>query len=311
MAVRIVRSSSKRDRAGLPRHQVKRRFIPDGDSDFANKARNFASRLKEDPQRYAVSAEDAERVEQAVVRFREALAKSLNRFTRSMQMTRQKDDARVEAEKIVRKFGNLIRLNDQISAADKIRVGIHEKAKRSRNARKIVTAPYLRFLRTTGDDRSCEPMHILEFREDLNAGGRARPDGAVRIELFFEMVHPDAPIPNHPAEISGWPKYLGSYTRSPMRVAFPIPDQPMRVVYWAQWADAQGNVGPLCRAVKARVEGYENGGMALPRGNGSKQRQKIAITSAMKALPHAGPKIEAVSVGVARLLPAAMQVVNR
>jgi hypothetical protein len=108
-----------------------------------------------------------------------------------------------------------------------------------------------------------------------------------RLELFVELVEPEAKVPEHPAQLSGgrmW--YLRSYTRSPIHVEFPTANQPMRVVYWARWADAKGNVGPFCRTVVARVEGWDGGGRALPSFmEGRERQQRIVITSAMKELP--------------------------
>ena len=100
--------------------------------------------------------------------------------------------------------------------------------------------------------------------------------------------------------------YLRSYTTSPIHVDFPKANQPMRVVYWARWADAKGNVGPFCRTVVARVEGWDGGGRALPNlMEGRQRQQKIVITSAMKELPDYAGEREEVGAGVGRLLPAA------
>ena len=86
----------------------------------------------------------------------------------------------------------------------------------------------------------------------------------------------------------------------------------MRVVYWARWADAKGNVGPFCATVKARVEGWDGAGRTLPSFTEGRQRQqRIVITSAMKELPDYRPdeaeasveaRVEA-SVEESRMLP--------
>ena len=156
MAIIRARGGLKRRRLGLPRHVPTKRFIPDGDVEFANKARCFAERILREPERFALSADDAERIDEAVVEYRDALAKARHRFTRSMQMTSLKDEAREKAERIVRKYGNLIRLNENIPVADKILVGIRERSKRPRKAQCPTTAPYLRFVRSTGDDTDLE-----------------------------------------------------------------------------------------------------------------------------------------------------------
>ena len=125
-------------------------------------ARHFSLKIKNDPARYALSVEDAERIEQAVIEFRDALAKSKHRFSRSMQMTMQKDEARAKAEKIVRKYGNLIRLNENIPAADKITVGIRERSKPVRRKQECL------------DDGAVPSVHPLDRRRpELRADARS------------------------------------------------------------------------------------------------------------------------------------------
>src|SRR2546428_11525628 len=108
MALKPACALSRRQ-LGLPRLRTTHRFIPDGDSKFADMARNFAQQIKNDPGRFYLSDEDAQRIEQAVVEFRDALAKSLHRFSRSMATTLLKDEARAKAERLVRNYGTLIR----------------------------------------------------------------------------------------------------------------------------------------------------------------------------------------------------------
>jgi hypothetical protein len=57
--------------------------------------------------------------------------------------------------------------------------------------------------------------------------------------------------------------YLRSYTRSPIRLTPPMAKVPMRIVYWARWADSTGNVGPFSATAAAWIEG----GNYLPRLN--------------------------------------------
>ena len=261
-----IGGKSQRERLGMPRRVPTRRFIPDGDSDFAQMARHFAEQIKLDPERFALSADIAEQIDAAVQAFRDALAKSYNRITRSMHLTALKDEARAKAEKIVRKYGTLIRLNDQISAADKTRIRVHERRKPVRREKKgILMSPHLRYIGTIGEATLQGHKHVLDFCDFSDGPRRRRPPEASRIELFVELVEPEEKVPDHPGQLSGgrmW--YVRSYSTSPIHVDFPTAKQPMRVVYWARWADAKGNVGPFCRTVVARVEGWDGGGRALP-----------------------------------------------
>lgn len=287
------------------RADAKQKFIPDGDSDFARNAWSFAQVIVCDPARFHLSADDARRIETAVQAFRDALAKSLHRFTRSMQTTMRKDEARARAVAIVRKYGNLIRVNDEISATDKSMLRINERPKRLKKTRCPRTAPHLEFVGTTGENGGLGHEHILKFCDAPLVGSRRpRAPGATRLELFVELVPPGEPIPAHPRELSGgrlW--YLRSFTRSPMHVGFPVPDRPMRVVYWARWADSTGNVGPFCATVVARLEGLESHvpAVALPGPDRARQ-QRIVITSAMKELPDCRVAVNDADVDESRLL---------
>jgi hypothetical protein len=114
--------------------------------------------------------------------------------------------------------------------------------------------PRLRFVRALHEASGAMPMHELAFSADVV--GHRKPPGADRLELFVDLIPPDEPIPAHPgANHAGRPWYLRSYTRSPIRIAPPMPRVPMRVVYWGRWADKQGNVGPFSATAVAWIEG--------------------------------------------------------
>jgi hypothetical protein len=99
-------------------------------------------------------------------------------------------------------------------------------------------------------------MHELAFRA-VGSSNKAKPAGAVRLELFYQLVAPGAPVPPPPRADHGGPEhYLRSYSRSPVRLAPPMSRVPMLVVYWGRWADATGNVGPWSRTVQSRVEAW-------------------------------------------------------
>ena len=79
---------------------------------------------------------------------------------------------------------------------------------------------------------------------------------AVRVEIFADLVPLGQPIPKFPGQyLGGRPWYLRSFSRSPCKVKHPMPPVSMLVVYWARWADAQGNVGPFSQTCIARPEG--------------------------------------------------------
>ena len=145
----------------------------------------------------------------------------------------------------------------------------------------------------------------MHFAEGYTVTNKSKPNGAVRVELFVDLVALGEKVPQFPGQyLGGRPWYLRSFTSCPMKVKHPVPPVPMLVVYWARWADAKGNVGPFCATVKARVEGWDGGGRALPSfTEGRERQQRIVITSAMKELPDCRPEEDEAGVEERPMLP--------
>jgi hypothetical protein len=242
-----------------------RKFIPNGDLDFATMAEHFARNIAAEPGRYGVAKDDGDALSAAVAAYRAALQACRFGGERSAAATRAKDDARAEAERIIRRLGHLVRSNPRIDAATKILLGIQPRAEKPKVLPCPPEPPRLRFVRALHEGNGATPVHELEFRAwDCSA---AKPPGAVRLELFVDLVPPDEPIPAHPGANHGSrPWYLRSYTRSPVRLTPPIARVPMRVVYWGRWADSLGNVGPFGATAVAWIEGGSH--QHLPGGTG-------------------------------------------
>lgn len=268
-----------RDRA--PKRRRRRnlvKFIPTSDSDFAFVAENvFLPYLKGDPAAYGLSAEDVASIDKVVTEYRIALAKSLHKISRTQRTIRDKDGARKKAEEIVRRFANIVRANPDVSTSRKTLMRIKERPKTLKSRKCPKNPPMLMFKGSRdGAAFASGPgggsgVHVLKFYDYVDNGirdvgtiRRAKPDGAVRLELFVDLVPPGEAIPSHPGQLSGRPWYLRSFTKSPIEVEYPIPSIPMLVVYWARWADATGEVGRFSKTCVARVEGWSASGNALP-----------------------------------------------
>jgi hypothetical protein len=247
------------------RRRASDKFIPNGDGAFAAKATVIARVIARDPARFMLSAGDAEQFTAAAREFREALSLARRISTRTKLTIMRKDEVRKTTERIIRKFANRIRANDQISAIDKAMIYVYERAASLNERTCPQTRPLLQFVRSTGESGLTGGKHILRFCEQLGAGTHAKPDGAARIELFFELVPDGQRMPRFPGQYTGgWPWYLRSFTKNPIEVEFPIPAEAMLFVYWARWADAKGNFGPWSRPCRARVEGGFAAAGALP-----------------------------------------------
>jgi hypothetical protein len=241
------------------------KFIPNGDFDFVMMAEHFARTISADPGRFAVAALDAEALSVAVVNFRAAL-NAARGGNRSAAATRAKEEARAVAEKIVRKMAAVIRVNEGIDAASKVELGLRERPAKVKQQPVPAEPPRLRFVRALHEGNGAVPMHELEFGE-LHKHRNGRPEGAVRLELFVDLILPEEAVPGHPgANHGGRPWYLRSFTRSPILLAPPMTRVPMRVIYWGRWADSSGDVGPFSATAVAWIEGGSSHLMSIDTG---------------------------------------------
>lgn len=234
---------------------MNKKFIPNGDIDFVAMAEHFARTIANAPQRYSVSAEESSALTAEVARFRAVLTAARGGGTRSSATTATaaKEEARAIAEKRIRRIAHLVRVNESIDAATKIGLGMRERTAKPKVLTVPNEPPRLEFVRAIHDNGAV-PVHELQFTAaDYR---KAKPDGAVRLELFCDLIAPDEPIPNFPGATPGSrPLYLRSFTRSPITLTPPMARVPMRVVYWGRWADSAGNVGPFSSTAVGWIEG--------------------------------------------------------
>jgi hypothetical protein len=203
----------------------------------------------------------------AAKRFRAAYQESCG-YARTRATTRAKNEARAETKRMYVRCINIIRISDAADASARQAAGIQDRPERLKSRPCPIEPPRLEFVRAHHES-GATPVHELRFRG--MEWGVSKPEGAVRLELFVDLIPQDEPIPARPgANYSSRPWYLRSYTRSPIKLAPPIARVPMRVVYWARWADSQGNVGPFSATAAAWIEGGSNhnlpGGISMQFG---------------------------------------------
>jgi len=265
---------ARRRRGRKTRRRDLSKLIPSADSDFAFTAWNFLTRLEAQRDQFDVPELEIELLGRAVRKYRSALAKATHRNTRTAQATLEKNSARKEAEEQVRLVANMVRSSPYVEPHLKalLRLKVQPKRKRPRTCPK--RPPVLEFL-GSGDGVAQEAgtgggsgMHVLRFWDHqppvigqrLDRKRKSKPEGAVRLELFVDLVPPGEPVPQSPfdrvREGRGFPWYLRSFTKNPIEVQFPIPAQPMLVVYWGRWADSSGETSAFLKTCVARIEGW-------------------------------------------------------
>ena len=256
------------------------KFIPNSDNQFAHKAAGFARTIARDPGRFMLSDEDAAELTQAVGRFCDAMAVLRGTDRRTTIATLKKSEARVVAEQAVRKVANVIRANPKLSAPEKLGLGIKLRPPGQRHRKCPQTPPALNFIRSIAESDPSKAAHVLHFNDPSAGGALGKPAGAARIELWVDFIEPGDEVPTEPGRtLSRWPLHLRSYARNPIKVCYPMPAVPMRVIYWARWADATGEVGPFSQTCAAPVVCGHSSQAALVDARRVERRPTICVVT--------------------------------
>lgn len=256
------------------------KFMPNAEFAFRDMARNFARPISKDPQRYFLSAEAAAEIAKAAADFEAALRAAGPRNRRTPRDRAELQEARQRAKIVISRYANIIRANPQVGRIDKEMLGIKLRPERLRKAVCPSTAPMLVFRGKFENDGHHPGRHVVYAVDPSRGNSKALPEGVTRIELFVELVGMGEPVPHSPGEM-GPPWYLGSFSRNPMIVSFPVAKQPMLVVYYARYVNAQHEVGPWSGPCAAGVEGWPNAALLLKK----EEKSRVVVTLRRRALP--------------------------
>ncbi len=267
-----------------------KKFIPDGDSEFALMARSFVSYLVQHAQRIGFPQEDAEKILSATKVYRDALTANSRRHNRSRATVMTKDAARMDSERLIREAGHRLRLIRTLTPEDKVCLRIVERPARLRPRKCPQIPPEMKLLASLEGGVRQAGKHVISFCESFWKKTQAKPEGADRLELFVDLLRPGEKVIDPSRRTNGHPLYLRSYTRSPIQVDCPKSDVPVRVIYWARWANNTGEVGPFSKPLVAPVELTDWSHLALPgpeqhESSTPRVEQRVIITSARRELP--------------------------
>jgi hypothetical protein len=302
----MASSRSQRNNCGKRRVRTRKRrnldkFVPSGDSDFAHVSRDFANYLLAHVEQCNVAAQDAEELSELVEQFRKALSEATARSLGTKRKTDIKNTARKAAEQKMRALGAKIRTDPNVEWKHKNALRVVGLPKRRKSSVCPQQPPRLLF-ENSGKGADGEfglgngsGVHVLKFRAEQEGTGltsSSRPNGATRLELFVGFIPQGGALAYTPQEYQqmgyGWPVYLRSYATSPIEARFPMPSEPMLIVYWARWANNKGDHGRFCQTCFARVEGWSKGTANLPE-----HTQATVQHGAQHALPAAAPFMHA------------------
>lgn len=258
------------------------RNLPGKNHEFATKIRVIADAIARDPAAVQMSRAESDRLTSLATRYAEARQAANLAGGGNKGLNNAKDELRREIEPVFRRVIRRVGATEGVPTSVLVALGINSEKPRARHQGCPEEPPRLRFIRALHEGNGAMPKHELRF-EVAGTLKSTRPKGAARVELFVDLVPPDEAIPPRPGMgLGGWPLYLRSYTKNPILVAPPIARVPMRVVYWARWADSVGNVGEFSATCVAWIEGGSQ--RMLPGGLGmgatwNKEISEVEINS--------------------------------
>jgi hypothetical protein len=238
-------------------------YIPEKDYKAAVWMKNFALHLRNDPSGYRTSAEDAEQIDELVLAFRTANAKTWDRSEMTLLLAREKNLARKAAERAIRPAYQRIRTDPKIADLLKLRAGVKPTAKRRQHVGPPITRPQL-FL-----DSDTSGRMLIRVR-DLGSNRRGKPREAAGFELFQRIrplavwqamreqgIDSEAADAIELAKLSislgevptGW-QYVGYFTAAPIVLAPPIAEMGDEVSLIVRWTNRKGEPGPFGQVVK-------------------------------------------------------------
>jgi len=268
------------------------KFIPSSDREFQKMSANFAGYIERDPKRYMLSEQDAMIIARAARNFDAALVKSGGAGTRTKATLCEKNTARREAEQIIRKYANFIRVNPEIDPSDKYLLHLGPRPRRLRARTCPQTPPEVALICTLPATATEPARHLLRYKGASSWKKRDKPAGAQRIELFADLVAHGTPVPSYPGEFSGYPRYLRSFTKNPFEVPILEVDEPVRIVYWARWCDATGEVSKCSEPVLSGYVGGNADAPALPASSVYASGAQRAIIRRLQAAQLPGSEHE-------------------
>ena len=218
-------------------------FFPRADADALLWMTNFVRQLNREYRRYGV--DDAQRLR--ANELRDAFAALVYRTTtieRTRETTRQKNEARTDAERWFRGLAARLKADPDLTRNDRILLGLGRPAGgRGPRLRPPTTSPDLAvreigvgFNRLSWVENGLKPSFTPVAR-----GHTALPRGAAQVQLFAATGdRGDDALPSRDEA-----RFLRAYTRTPFRVYHEPRDRGRAVTYWARYATRRGEAGPF------------------------------------------------------------------
>lgn len=210
-------------------------YMPRKDADAVIWIRCFSAGLSDRPATYHVSPSESDVVADAYQRFADAYANVATPQTRIRSAVEEKDATRAQAERTCRPFYARIKSDPSIPDPDKILIGVRPINNHRTRIGPPTTRPLLSIQNVTLN------IHTLSVRDSDTPSRMHKAPGAVQVQLFG-AIGDGAP-----------PRFIGSYSRTPITITYSPADNGKTVTYSARWINRRGETGPWSQPVVAPI----------------------------------------------------------
>jgi hypothetical protein len=217
-------------------------YIPSKEALLLAFATNFSTLITAVPATYGLTAPDAVAIAAVVNPFAAAYALATNPATRTTITIDTKDTAKAAMLVTVRRYAQLIKSDVAVNDEDKLALGI--------GIRDLVPTPIVApatfpLLNPVG----AGPLtHELRFADNLTPDSRAKPAGALGMQLFRSI----GVVPPGSAAAAS---FLAFVTKQPYVSAFDEADKNKTAYYYARWQTRTGLVGPWSQVASFTIAG--------------------------------------------------------
>ncbi len=207
-------------------------YIPRADGKFLAWATQFVHGIQSSPYSYGLSPADGEALQRSLDEFAQAYALATNESTRTKPVIAAKNDARAALENFCRRYAALIRPNNGVSTQDLVSLGVRPANASHARRQAPATSPMINVI-SAGNS-----VHELHFNDSMAPDRKAKPFGAVCLQLFCAITEGDDVPTVDDAQ------FVGSMTRNRFLIVHEHKDARKTATYWGRWQSRRGDVGP-------------------------------------------------------------------
>lgn len=217
-------------------------YIPTTDAAVLGWLENFRDVMVANGAAYGLAAGDVASIVAAVDAFVAAYAVATTPATRTTPAIAQKDSDRNAAVGLCRVYAIQIKASPGVTDMMLEDAGIHVNDPTPTPIAAPVTSPIVSIVGATA------LSHTLRYADETTPDKRAKPFGAIQLQLYVTVAAAADPDPANAA-------FYGAFTKQPLATVFGSGQAGMVATYFGRWVTRTGLVGPWSLPASMTIAG--------------------------------------------------------